>query len=414
MRFWHLILGLVFVNLATHVTIGVPGGIASMGRWVGLFGVASIGALLTLPYRRKQFTSPFSPLGILLLIALTFLATGLAGSNVILSVLKWGALVIQLYVLVYVCNLLLTARQWEYVTLGVTGMLVAVSVGALGLALVGRDIFGWPPLFVQGKLAAIGNPNSLGMVVLMGGVSLLWMQEHPRFQKRWHQYAIYLLLGLSVAALYLTQSRSSLAGFITGAVGWAYVSNKKMWPVALVCVVGTLLYIQQGPFVEELTRNVSENYLGGKDLTASREHIWEASWQSWKQQPLLGYGYGISGRDYEMTSLTSAVGAIRDGSGYFGVLESVGLIGTALLFVLYAKVAVHLHRLAAMKEAARNHFGWWLSGLGGTLFLALAVHATGEPWVIGPGSFPHVFFLLSLGMTAAGARFLHATTRQPA
>jgi O-antigen ligase len=184
--------------------------------------------------------------------------------------------------------------------------------------------------------------------------------------------------------------------------------------VALACLVGTLLYIQQGPLVTEIARGVSENYLEGRDLTASREHIWEASWQSWKQQPLLGYGYGISGKDYEMTSLVSAVGAIRDGSGYFGVLESVGLVGTGLLFILYAKVAVHLRRLAAMGSAARNHFGWWLSGLGGTLFLALAVHATGEPWVIGPGAFPHIVFLLSLGMTIAGARFLHVTTRQPA
>jgi O-antigen ligase len=252
------------------------------------------------------------------------------------------------------------------------------------------------------------------MVVLMSGVSLLWLREHPRFQKRWQQYAIYLLLGLTVAALYLTQSRSSLAGFITGAVGWAYVSNKKMWPVALACLVGTLLYIQQGPLVTEIARGVSESYLEGRDLTASREHIWEASWQSWKQQPLLGYGYGISGKDYEMTSLASAVGAIRDGSGYFGVLESVGLVGTGLLFILYAKVAVHLRRLAAMGSGVQNHFGWWLSGSGGTLFLALAVHATGEPWVIGPGAFPHIVFLLSLGMTIAGARSLHVTSRQPA
>jgi O-antigen ligase len=140
-------------------------------------------------------------------------------------------------------------------------------------------------------------------------------------------------------------------------------------------------------------------------LMDSREGVWEASIESWREQPWFGKGYGVTSSGYAINDISNSIGSVRDGAGYFGVLESVGVIGLSALLVLYGTVARNVWILTHVKR--RGSVGWHLATLGGTLFLALAVNAAAEAWIMGPGAFAQHIMWFALGLHVAGMRGYH-------
>jgi O-antigen ligase len=410
MRYWHLLFGTVFVYLAAHVKLGVPSGIASLGRWGALFGVAGVSIwLLTFSERARSVLSRTGGVGFILLVLYVFLlGTALAGFQVRLSILKWVLVGVTLFVFVYAANRLLAVEEWSRLVWALfflwAGVLAVIFVAAVTGVAPLLSHFG---IYHQGRLAVLGNPNSVGMVALTGSVTALSLQEWPAVVGRWKRRAVPLAaLIASFLVLLWTGSRSSLGGFVLGALIWAVVTGKSGKVIGFGLLGGIVLWIWTLDLSSLETLGVIVERLQSGTLLATREGVWEASLRNWQEYPWFGHGYGITDGGYDLEGLAGSVGSVRDGSGYFGVLESIGVVGLGLFFVLYGVVARNLWHLMRQRGRAQDRPGWRLALYGGILFLGFAVNAVGEPWLLGPGSFPHIVFWWALGAHVAGMSHL--------
>jgi O-antigen ligase len=348
---------------------------------------------------------------------LTF-STALAGFQVRLSVFKWVLLGAQLFVFVYAGNQLLSVRQWAWM---VGGGFVLFAVPTM-LTFMGA-VTGYSPIvssfgiYHQGRLAVLGNPNSVGMVALASGVTALWVQEEPFVRERWVRRVVPLGVFVASALVVLwTGSRSSLGGLVVGGVIWAVTTGKGAKSIGLGLLVTLVLWVWSLDFSALDNLGVIVERLQGGKILNTREGVWEASLRNWKEYPWFGHGYGVTEGGYNLRGLSGSVGSVRDGSGYFGVLESIGVMGLGGLLMLYVAVARnvwHLWQLSVAHSDLRTHAEWLLGTMGGALFFGFAVNAVGEPWLVGPGSFPHLVFWCALGLHVAGtARVRSHTARR--
>ncbi|WP_251979804.1 O-antigen ligase family protein [Salinibacter ruber] len=409
MRYWHLLLGTVFIYLAAHVKLGVPGPVASLGRWVLLAGAAAVSVwLLSFSRRAEPFPNRTGGIGAAVLVfCVLTLSTALAGFQVRLSVLKWILLSVQLFIFVYAANRLVPVRHWVWL---VGGLFVLFAVPTM-LTFMGA-VTGYSPIvtffgiYHQGRLAVLGNPNSVGMVALASGVTALWVQEAPFVRERWARRAVPLGVVVASALVVLwTASRSALGGLAVGGGIWAIATGKGARSIGLGALAVLALWVWSLDFSALDSLGMVVERLQGGRLLDTRESVWEASLRNWKEYPWFGHGYGVTEGGYDLEGLSGSVGSVRDGSGYFGVLESVGGMGLGGILVLYTAVARnvwHLWQLSVVHNGLRTQVEWLLGAMGGALFFGFSVNAIGEPWLVGPGSFPHLVFWCALGIHVAG------------
>jgi O-antigen ligase len=407
MRFWHLLFGTVFIYLAAQIDVGVPASLTGVGRWIALFGVAGAGTwLLAFSGRKRSFPSRTRGLATAILgLLMMYLATALAGFSVRLSFLKWVLLVTQIYVFVFVANCVLTREDW-YALSEAFFLLLAGVMGVILLAvLTGVTLIatGWGT-YVQGRLAVLANPNSIGMVALISAVTALWADRWPAFATARKRYIPWATAIGSVLVILWTASRTSLAAFVVGAGIWVIATRKVGWSLGLGALValGGWIWSMDATLVE--IAGVMAERVQADALTASRDHVWEASLRNWREYPWFGHGYGVTEGD-QVGGIAGATGSVRDGSGYFGVLESVGVVGRGTLVAFYSVVAWSLAKGIIYRAAAAAQWDDWdLALYGMSLFFSLAVHTAGEPWMLGPGSFGHIAFWMAVGLVVAGVR----------
>ncbi|WP_103028983.1 O-antigen ligase family protein [Salinibacter altiplanensis] len=423
MRYWHLLFGTIFIYLAAHIKLGVPAEVASLGRWGALFGVAGVSIwLLTFSDRSRALPAQTGGVGMAVLTLYVFLfGTVLAGFQVRLSLLKWILMGTHLIVFVYAAHRLLSLREWSWLVWGLFFLWAGVAIIIFVAAVTGvAPILSQFGIYYQGRLAVLGNPNSVGMVVLACSITALSLQEWPAVIGRWRRRII--LLGTLVVSFFVllwTGSRSSLGGFVVGGLMWAVATGKSGKVIGFGLLGGVVLWVWTLDLSSLQSLGVIVERLQSGTLLATREGVWEASLRNWQEYPWFGHGYGVTDRGYDLEGLAGSVGSVRDGSGYFGVLESVGIVGLSLYFVLYGVVARNLWRLTMQRELMKGRPGWRLALYGGVLFLGFAVNAAGEPWLLGPGSFPHIVFWWALGVHVAGmvrcevgTRHRHTLARQ--
>jgi O-antigen ligase len=314
-------------------------------------------------------------------------------------------MVAQVVVCVYLGVRLLSVSDWKKIFVYSFALLCVPVVLAGVSLLLGQNPIRSFPLYVQGRLAAVTGPNTLGMVTILCGVSALWMQEGLR-KRTWQRRLVLAICGLCVFELYLTGSRTSALGFAGGSAVWALATRRTVWIALFVVLVGAFFAVSEPEPISSTARyqlgGPREDPFRTEKLTASREQVWAESYESWLEKPWFGYGYGRTGQDFTLQSVTSAVMAVRDGSGYLGLLESVGLVGTLALLLLYWILATYIWQGIQAWRAGRHDLRVWILLIGGSLFATLAIHAGGEPWIIGPGSFMHVFFWTSIAAVLVG------------
>jgi O-antigen ligase len=398
------LIGVTFV-LNAGLSFLVPFVSLSLVRWIVLAGTLGAGLFVITfgPGTRPLLGNQGAQWAVGGVVALWGMTVPISLS-VTLSVLKWGAMVAQVVVFVYLGVQLLTTADWKKI-FTYSFVLLCVPVVLAGVSLLlGQNPLRPFPMYVHGRLAAVTGPNTLGMVTALAGVSALWVQE--TFDRRtWKWRLVVALLGLSVLELYLTGSRTAALAFAGGSVVWIVATGRTPWVVLVVGLVGAFFAFSEPEPIQSTARyqsgGVRDDPFRTEALTASRDQVWAASYESWTQNPWFGYGYGRTGQDFTLRSVTSAVMAVRDGSGYLGLLESVGAVGTLALLCLYGTLATYIWRGIRAWRAGRRDARVWVLLTGGALVAALAVHAGGEPWMIGPGSFMHNFFWASIGAVVA-------------
>lgn len=255
--------------------------------------------------------------------------------------------------------------------------------------------------FFSGRYGSLfSNPNSEGLYAGFCVTSCLWLY-HEYAYSRWRNLLFWSFF-LNGAILYATGSRSSFFAAIAASGVWMSVqlartdSARSQQFIRLGLILALIFMIGRGFSVEKwnsLTRGFSK-----KSFLSSREKVWRDSYEAFLRKPVFGHGYGISEKVRADTEVRAkGIGSVRDGAGYFALLESVGIVGSAafaLLIFLVGRSVRQLMRMRVYSEAAMLAYAC------ATCSTFLVINLVGEPWIVGPGNPTYQIFWLYLGMTA--------------
>ncbi|MFH0905539.1 MAG: O-antigen ligase family protein [bacterium] len=236
------------------------------------------------------------------------------------------------------------------------GALVAVSViGFLQLGLFPTlepwEMFGWDPHRYR-LFATWLDPNFLGIWLALGlGLALI---KWPAGSS--HQVVRMLTIGLIVAALGWTVSRSALITAVVALLVWAAIYYRKLigW-LGLVVLVGAILLVS--PALRQ--RVINTGQLG--DTVGYRIESWARGWQTFTTHPWLGVGYNMLPYLSQPSSQPSSDATIgRADSGFDGSLLTIaattGAVGlTAWLWFVWQVLVLGWQGITH-----RQLFGTWL------------------------------------------------------
>jgi O-antigen ligase len=387
---------MLIVMFASALTSLVPVSFAESGRWISLVLctlVALVAPRVTLPSLVGR-ASGFQ--------AAAFIMVAAYGISTLDSIfseksqLYWAVCALQVFLFTQLASKL-GLQAWRTVYLSMLVMCAGVCVAALLGYSQNPERY-----VVQGRLAGTTNANSTALIAMLGavlGCAALLSDEIARNLTR-----RLLLLGCVAAclpSLVLTGSRGSLGGLVIGfatvAIVYGGVSRRRLLLLVAVAV-GPALIAAMGSNVNESLSSVYAR-ADSDDILYSRREVWEASLDVFRESPWFGSGYGVH----------DAEGGFIDGSGYHGLLASVGLVGLIAFFGVAAWMLLHLwHALRAIRMYPAQLSGnRELLGFAAGCFTGLLAQGIGEPWTIGPGAFAHLIFWLSAGACVAGITMVY-------
>lgn len=387
----------LFCFAAIHVSIFISPRIADMGRWVGMAAALIIGHLWRKKNRYRFFLQK-SGVDILIWgLLIAYLLSALDSVNEEKSLLYLGVCFLQIILFTFMSRRL-SLEAWRFLFGSIAALCVLVSFMGLSGYITTPDKY-----IVQGRLAGLGNANSIGLIAMIGLIISLakflfaeMMEKSSR--NRWRLF--YFAGGVGcLMTLVLTGSRSSLGGMISGVlVVLFFVRRKSRLMVGLLSLIPLMPFLNMF-FSTELEQRVSSAYVrsGGEDILFTRRYVWELALDYFKDNPWVGKGYAVH----------DAFGVVLDGSGYQGLLASVGIVGTVMFASVALWIVIHLFRRGMLLAKSKNYLpgNRELMALGGGCLVGLLVQGVGEPWMLGPGSLMHVVYWLSAGACIAAVMF---------
>lgn len=229
--------------------------------------------------------------------------------------------------------------------------------------------------------------NSEGAYMGFTFFAALWMwAEYPKSKYRpFFQF----LVPAALVACYATGSRSSFFGLMIGASVWAMTllvrgQARRRRQFFLFMFLLTAVIVSKRDFFVRGWETMMRKAETSEEFFESRMWIWEDSWRAFTERPILGHGYGVSAlvTDEKEVSLKSSV-SVRDGSGYMGLLESLGILGCTAFGLLIAQLI--LFELMLLRQRSINPNALTAHGMSAMTAFLLVNHI-GEPWLLGPGS----------------------------
>jgi O-antigen ligase len=287
-----------------------------------------------------------------------------------------------LYALILVATVYFSRNQNRYFSTeamkwGLLFFLAASCIATLVIPTIAvqNDYEGYLP-GISIRLWGLGsNPNSIGPL----SVVFLLLIAHKPFKRIWIQYPAVLI---GVGTLLLSQSKTAwIAALISFSIFWGsrviYFSASKKNPARspyelrnfagpiLLCLIGIFLVIGIAVFntYEQRLTTVAD----AQQITTltGRTEIWSIAIDTWKNNPVFGYGSSIWNTEFRNRIGISA--ALSAHSQFLQALSEAGTIG--LLGLIIYLVALGRYAYSANRETR---------GLSLALFLVILVRAFTE------------------------------------
>jgi putative inorganic carbon (hco3(-)) transporter len=215
----------------------------------------------------------------------------------------------------------------------------------------------------------LGNPNVLAGFLLVGIGATVLLAVDAAGKRR---LLLIASLGLQIAALALTYSRSGYAGlaaFVLLGLVLLWPVRRRTWPVLLAVAVIAAAALAL-PSVGLRAGSVT---LDQGDTAASRLFIWRTAIRMWEAHRVWGTGLGTFNAaypPYRPRAVMTTYAAIRvPGSAhndYLQAMAETGLIGVGLLLLAIAwGIARGARRYRIGGEADRVWLGTWAATVGG-------------------------------------------------
>jgi O-antigen ligase len=183
-----------------------------------------------------------------------------------------------------------------------------------------------------------GHPNTLGSFCMLSYFIALWKYSQSEGNTK---KIILLLLALLFILHILTGSRSTLLVSILGFSYWLLILRKRVTLIlfiAAISLVGVMLITSK-----DVLTSFQRETTSGKSLTtlSGRLDFWNASRVLISEKPILGYGYGVSGkvlsdRRYWDPKLSLWRGSVKTSlhNGFIEILIGMGFLGFIVWIVV--------------------------------------------------------------------------------
>ncbi len=400
---WSVLMFVAFLLcfILTTFRTPIPRSVFLVYRWAALAGVFGFFFL-----RRRSGVKGF-PVTVILYLFVCLLSA-LNAEAWLLSSAKLMPAALSIGLMLFLLPAVLKPHEYRKLFELVAWMLVGLSAMS----------FVWGA--ATGKLAMMSRyqslyrgPNSEGAYLAFAFLSGLWLiSTQPR---RIFKFFAQFMVAVNLACIYATGSRASFIGALGGAMVWGATqlirsqSQRRRRFIITLMVLGAAVIIQRGIFVRGWEM-MSRGGITAEDFFASRIYIWQDSIEAFKRHPWLGYGFGVGElADADEEVGTSAIGSVRDGSGYMGMLESVGALGVIAFVLVIIQVSLKEKRLITRRitsdSAVMAHAAF-------AQIAFLLLNLIGEVWILGPGNPTFQLFWFYLGATVYFSNLAYSEWRR--
>jgi len=237
------------------------------------------------------------------------------------------------------------------------------------------------------------NPNPLAVYLLLTSLLALGMTFSVQFAKPWRIFAL-ISFAFSVWAMVLTMTRGVWVALPFGIIVFALIIGYKNRRYLILFIVIFLLIavflslgVEYQLFPDYLSRRVESLFI----IDSGRERIWKASWEMFKDNPILGIGVG---------NFTEVAPQYMEGRTYshahnlfIHIALEFGLLGIfALLWFVYelGKLLIPLLFLNSLHQPI-------LAGIFG-VFTSFFIHTLTDLSIYDRGLALVLVFVISLGI----------------
>jgi len=365
-------------------------GVWTFGRWPVLATGAIAGFALYMRSARPRF-STFHLLAIFSVLAA--LVSAAVSGLPMLSFMKALSLLLLFLYAATGARLALAGREEQFFPTLLMLMEIVVYVSAAAYLVLRIPIF--------------GNPNSLGAVMGVVGVPLLFwgvltVQGKVRFRR------MLFALTLSVAMLFYSQARAGiLAALVACCLTCVALRRYRLMVqggMAFLCVAVLVITVTPSESAEDMPgRRENSSLLStllykGHDeggVLGSRRSPWDDTIKVIQDHPWFGSGFGTSvgddGSDMEVGQYATVSAATREhGNSYLAIMEGVGLLGVVPFIALVLALALKVSGVFVWLRRTANyrHFSVPVA----MVLAAGFIHAGFEDWLFAVGYYLSVFF----------------------
>lgn len=269
--------------------------------------------------------------------------------------------------------------------------------------LIGVEIFvGLIALLYALHLEVMGNPNSLGAVMGVGGAPMLLWGTFQN-EKPWvHRRRVVLFL-ICIYLVFHSHARAAIAAVTVSAGIFCFGLRRYKLLLqgagVLLMLITTVATFQPEVFSNIVSAASSTVMYKGKDpglgIFASRQSPWQAAMDSIQSHFWFGTGFGTTDAGEDASAETSKFStdsgvSAENGSSFLAILTWVGVAGVVPFFFLLAVLMSKIARTMAwmFKTRISSHPTIPLA----LVMVAGLVHAGFEDWLFAPGYYLCVFF----------------------
>jgi probable O-glycosylation ligase (exosortase A-associated) len=228
-------------------------------------------------------------------------------------------------------------RKFEYfmLVLGLSVAAIAVKGGVWGI-ITGAKYMLWGP---RGSMIADNNDVALALNM----VTPLVFAFTKIYKQKWLQIAFYVVFGLTVFSIILTQSRGGFVGLLAIAGIMMLKSRGKIFIIPALLILGPVFFFML-PEHYKTRMQTLENY--ETDLSAlGRINAWKFSLNLSLERPLIGGGFECFTPEMFLKYAPDPLDYHAAHSNYFLVLGEHGYPGLLLFLALMIATLLKLRRL---------------------------------------------------------------------
>jgi O-antigen ligase len=236
------------------------------------------------------------------------------------------------------------------------------------------------------------HPNMMGIFCMSSYPVLLWKYERSNLSGK---CMILAFVSVILVFHFFSGSRSTMLGAAFGVACWYYVLKQRGKLILLIlglCLAGGLMMSSA-----ETSRYIVRDTKSGDSFTTltGRKDIWHATYALIKDRPMLGYGYGVSGKIFQDARFYDSKLSLWKGStrtslhnGYLNIAAGTGVVGLMIWsFVVY----ISLRRGFFLINDTYKAFGLAI------MSMCLVVNFV-ESSIVGANTMASIFFWVALVM----------------